>query len=361
MKSQRITKLQKLIAEQGLAKLFISHPTNIYYLTGIRGVAETEREFTALVDAEAVTLFVPEIYKNEGLKVNAEGVKVEIIPERHYLFTIPAERLKAGEVVGIEAENLRVSESEVLAKSGAEIKSTYGLVESARISKDADELKLVRKAVEITDQAFEQIKTEIKVGMSEKEVAKRLNEIMAELGGEGISFDPIVASGEGSSLPHYNTSDKKIEPGIVLIDAGAKYHGYCGDLTRVFYIGEPDQLFKDRYEFLLKAQKETIAEIKPGMTEEQVWKICNNKLGEEAKFMIHGLGHGVGLDIHETPYLRQGKTATIVPGMLITVEPGLYYEGWGGMRIEDYVLVTETGVEVLSQAKRELSELIIAP
>lgn len=184
---------------------------------------------------------------------------------------------------------------------------------------------------------------------------------MENLGADKPAFEPIVASGKSSSLPHYFTQDRKIIPGILLIDAGACYKGYNADLTRTFFLGNPDRSFKKKYNIILKVQQRVIDNIKPGLTEEEVWENTILYLEEESEYFTHGTGHGVGIDIHEEPYFRSGMKNRLAAGMVVTVEPGIYYPNWGGIRIEDLLLVTENGCTYLSKTNKELSDMIVDP
>lgn len=361
MYQQRVRKLQKILSEERLDAFFVTNPTNIFYLTGFKGASEVEREVTVLVDFRNLTLFAPKLYQQEAKDLASKNnVKATIVDERHYLFSEPAKKIPKGSSVGFESDNLRFSEYKALkSKAGANVVEAGNLIERLRIIKDGNEVQFARKAVKITDKAFEQIRKEIKVGMTERQVAKRIVEIMENLGSVGSAFEPIVASGQSSALPHYRTQDKKISDGVLLIDAGAKYGGYNGDLTRTFYIGKPDKKFIARYDLVLRAQEAAIEATFPGSKEEYVWKKTVAVFGKEAQYFTHGTGHGIGLDVHENPYLRKGKRSLLKAGMLITIEPGLYYPGWGGIRIEDYLIVNEEKCEILSKMTKKLKDMII--
>jgi len=340
--------------------LIVTNPVNIHYLTGFKGISEVEREAIAIVSRKGTTIILPKMYEEAFDALKVKAVKKEIIEERHYLFTVLGNTFKKGSKVGIESDNLRLSEYSRIKKNfNGKLIESSDIVETVRISKDEVEFKKIKKAVEITDKGFERIKKFIKVGITEKQVAKKLEEIFEELGAGGISFDTIVASGPSSSLPHYMPENKKIKKGIVLIDAGAKFKGYNGDLTRTFYLGKPDRKFIETYKLVLEAQLKALDATRAGKTEEAVWKVAHNALGDEAKYFIHGLGHGVGLDIHESPYLRKDKKMKLQNGMVITIEPGVYYPGWGGIRIEDYIVIENGKCKVLSKASKKLSDMII--
>lgn len=360
MYKDRFKKVWRKLQKEKLSGLIVTNPINIYYLTGFRGVSDVEREAIALVSKNGVTILLPKMYEETYRAIKIPGIKVEILEERHYLFTVIGKSYKAGSRVGVEAENLRLSEYGQMKKSTKiKLVETVDIVEGIRVTKDKKELALIKKAVEITDKGFEKIKKEIKLGMTEKQVARRLEQIFEELGADGKSFDSIVASGAVSSLPHYMPQNKKIKKGILLIDAGAKFKGYNGDFTRTFYIGKPDKKFIERYNLVLEAQARALKEITTGKTEEEIWKVSMDALGDQSKYFIHGLGHGIGLDVHESPYLRKDKKMKLLNGMAITVEPGVYYPGWGGIRIEDYIVIERGRCKVLSKYTKSVSDMII--
>lgn len=235
-----------------------------------------------------------------------------------------------------------------------------GLMLSLRIIKDNDEIETIAKAASIADEAFKHILTFIKPGISERDVALELEYFMKKKGASSTSFDSIVASGKRSSLPHGVASDKLIEVGDFLtLDFGCMYNGYCSDMTRTLVVGKASDEQKKIYNIVLKAQLKALEAVKPGITGEELDKIARDIITEEGygdKFG-HGLGHGVGLEIHELPHVNSLGKNPFIAGMVITDEPGIYIPDFGGVRIEDLVVVTEDGYKVLSNSPKELIEL----
>lgn len=357
----RIEKLQEKILNAGLSAFLVTNSSNIYYLTGFRGISPEERESLLLVDREAAYLCVPPMYRAEAGQIHGE-VKVRIPPSRTKLLDFMKTQFKkyVGKV-GFEAEDLKYSEYLALRKKIKHLQAKKSLVTDLREVKDADELRHIKKAVRIADQAFEEILRSLRPGLTEKQIARKLLEIMEDLGSEDAAFPPIIASGKGSALPHHRTSHKKIKKGEpVLLDFGAKVNGYCSDLTRVVYVGKAPRKFRKHYNLVLKTQKAVINSVRPRLSEltaEKLHQTALNVLGRQAKFMLHGVGHGIGLEVHEKPFLRAGTKDKLREGMVITIEPGLYYEGRYGIRIEDFGVVTKSGFQILSKAKKELTEL----
>lgn len=236
------------------------------------------------------------------------------------------------------------------------------IIGNLRKIKYNEEIELISKAAQITDDAFSHILNIIKPGMTEREVALELEYFMKKNGASGPSFNIIVASGKRSSLPHGVASDKVIEIGdLVTIDMGCIYKGYCSDMTRTLVIGKANSKQKEIYNTVLNAQNEALNSIKPGMLCFDLDKIARDIIADNGygKYFGHGLGHGVGLEVHENPRLSPLDISKVPleEGMIITDEPGIYIPDFGGVRIEDLVLVTKEGFEVLSKSTKELIEL----
>lgn len=227
-----------------------------------------------------------------------------------------------------------------------------------RMIKTDDEIKIIKKAIEISDTAFSEVLKIIKEGISEKEIAGYMEYVQRKLGAEDRSFETIVASGVRSSMPHGVASDKKIgKEEFITMDFGAYYDGYVSDMTRTVYYGNNiSERHIDVYNTVLEGQLLGIKSVKAGVMSNDVDTIVRNFFKEKNcdQYFGHGLGHGIGMEIHELPYLSKMSEIELLPNMIVTVEPGLYYDGWGGVRIEDDVVVTENGCEVLNKSNKEL-------
>ena len=222
--------------------------------------------------------------------------------------------------------------------------------------KDEQEIAAIREAIKITDHAFNTIIEKIKPGTAEEDIAVELEFLLRKLGASGKSFDFIIASGWRSALPHGVATEKRIAKNeFIVLDFGAIYKRYCSDLTRTVFVGEPSAKHVEIYNIVLEAQLAAIDRLKPGMSGKEVDSIARDIIKKKGygDYFGHGLGHSVGLEIHEEPRLSPREEKIIEPGMIITVEPGIYIPNWGGVRIEDIVLVTKNGVEVLTQAQKQ--------
>jgi Xaa-Pro aminopeptidase len=246
------------------------------------------------------------------------------------------------------------------AKPEIKLVGTTGIVETVREVKDQAEVAKIRAAARIADLAFDYITSFIKPGMTEKEIALELDYFMLRNGAERVSFDTIVASGKNSAVPHATPSNKKIEPGdFVKLDFGAVVEGYHSDMTRTVVVGKANDRQKEIYFAVKEAQEKALSSVKAGLVCEDVDKVARDAVAEKGfgECFVHNLGHGAGLQIHEAPSLGKNCKTVLQPGMVVTVEPGVYVNGFGGVRIEDLVVVTESGCEILSKSTKELLEL----
>lgn len=254
---------------------------------------------------------------------------------------------------GIRAIDLIDMEDYIKAKyiNGAHI------FEELRILKDEQEAEYMAKAGEIADRAYEEIVKFIKPGITERDISNKLKELLIELGGEELAFDPIVASGSNSSKPHYN-DDKRViqEQDLVVLDFGCRYKGYCSDTSRTVFIGEPTEEQKKVYEICLRATTEAKKAVREGITAEEVDKVARDIITKEGygQYFINRTGHGIGLAVHEAPYIKEGNKQVLKTGMCFSIEPGIYIPGKFGMRIEDIVMVEGDGARVFNNSNRDM-------
>ncbi len=228
-------------------------------------------------------------------------------------------------------------------------------VERLRMIKEPEEIELISRAVEISDNAFRHIEGEIRVGMTEKEIAWELEKYMRENGSEQIPFEVIVAAGPNAALPHARPSERRIQKGEpVLMDLGARGMGYASDLSRTIGTGKPNGTFRKIYDTVLGAQLTALSLIREGMTGEQADRLARTVIEETGygNEFGHALGHGVGLAVHEEPRLGPGSTETLKEGMVFTIEPGIYLPGWGGARIEDLATIENGKIRVITRARK---------
>lgn len=361
MSQESIQKVRLWMREQGLDAFLISQPQNRTYLSGW---AEDEiLAGPALIGPEHLFLLTNPLYEEVAKREAAEW-QVIVPPPRGYAQVVASLAKEYGwKTVGFEAPVVSYASYEQYQQAGADIftlKPCDDHVEKLRQIKRPDEIELLRRAVAITDETFASICAWIEPGMTEKEVAWEVSRKMLELGADGPSFSTIVASGPHGSMPHAMPSDRRIQRGeLITIDMGARYKGYCADMTRTICLGEPaEPRMREVYGAVLRAMKTCEQKLYPGMSGHDADALARDALTEAnlADYYIHMTGHGVGLQIHENPLLAHWAAEDIIlpVGCVVTVEPGVYIPGWTGTRVEDCVLVKEHGVEVLTQSPTEL-------
>ena len=264
--------------------------------------------------------------------------------------------------VGFESGVMSVAEHKRLKKllPGVTLKAAGGTVEESRVIKEPSEIKSIRRAIAVADKGFKDIEDNGVRGRSEADVAWSIERAVREHGADGLSFDMIVASGARSALPHSSVSKNKIKQGsFIVVDMGVELDGYMSDETRTYVAGRATGRHKEIYAVVKDAHDKAISVVRPGIGAEAVDKAARDHIKKSGygKYFAHGTGHGVGMDVHERPHVSPGSKDVLTDGMVITVEPGIYIPGFGGVRIEDMVLVTPGGHEVLTDGVQELRVL----
>ncbi|AWB45109.1 Xaa-Pro dipeptidase [Paenibacillus sp. CAA11] len=356
MANQRVSKLQTALQERNLDAVFITNPINRRYLTGFTGSSGyvfitadksyflTDFRYTTQAAEQAVGFDIiqhgPDVLDTVKELFETEGVKRLAFEGDDLSYSVHAKYQQA------------------LQK--AELVSVSGLVEDLRIIKDEEELAVMKEAAELADRTFMHMLDVLKPGVSELEAAAELEFFMRKNGATGPSFDTIIASGERSALPHGVASKRIIQADeFVTMDFGALFEGYCSDITRTVAIGNPSAKHREIYDIVLEAQLYTLENIRPGMTGREADALARDiitRYGYGEQFG-HSTGHGLGMEVHEAPRLSKLSDDILKPGMVVTVEPGIYIPGFGGVRIEDDIVMTETGMRRLTESTKELISL----
>ncbi len=340
--NDRLARLQGLLEEP----LLITNPVNVVYLVGFHS-----SNCALLVERDRVRLFTDFRYLQAARAVE----HAETVQTKRNVIAELAETLTGR--VGFEATAVSYANYELLQNGTLEPVATYGVVEQLRAVKDVGELDALRKACAITDRVFEQLIEVPFVGRTEREVAWDLVQLFHAEGGEGLAFESIVGSGPTGSRPHARAGDRTIGTGeLVVIDTGTTIDGYASDYTRTFATGPLDGEAMEVYETVLKAQRAALDGIRAGVSGVDVDALARGVIDGSpfAGAMGHGLGHGLGLDVHELPRLSTESSDVLVSGNVVTVEPGIYLDGKFGVRIEDDVVVTEDGIENLTGFRKDL-------
>ena len=347
--NHRLEGLRRRLGGEGLDAILISQAENRRYISGFTGSAGF-----LLVSERSAVLATDFRYIEQA---KAQSPAFEVFHIRGELPQWFAELVTSIDAkrIGFEAADVSfLSYRKLVASIGKrEMIPTEGLVESLRAVKDEGEMSLVRRAVGIADAAFEEVAPALEPGMTEREVAWLLERSMREQGSESLPFDIIVASGPNAALPHHRPGDRTLLEGEpIVIDMGARFDGYCSDLSRTVCLGKEDDRFAGVYDLVLGAQLTAITTIEAGMSGDSADGMARTVIeqGGHGEEFGHGLGHGVGLAPHELPRLGRGSPDVLEDGMVFTVEPGVYISGWGGVRIEDVVVLEQGRVEVLSRA-----------
>jgi Xaa-Pro aminopeptidase len=356
----RVLGLLKELKKRSFSGILISQPENRRYLSGFKpsdpqlnessgfliiskdlAVLGTDPRFEGEAQKQAIGYY-PFIYR-KGLEASWPEVKVFLGPmkrvafEAHSLSFHTFQRFKKL----FRSSDISIS-----------LLPTNQLVEELRSQKDSREIAAIRKSLSITEAVFQEISKTLRPGKTEKEVAWQLKHWIHQKGGEDQSFEPIVASGPNAALPHAEPSERVIQKGEpVLFDFGSKWKGYCSDLSRTVFLGRPTDRFKEVYSLVRQAQVQAEKGIRAGLTTAATDALARSVIekGGYGKYFKHSLGHGVGLATHELPSLSPGKADLLKPGMVVTIEPGIYLPGWGGVRLENMVVIQEKGAKVMNK------------
>ena len=345
----KIRALREKLKSLNLEGMIVSNPVNIRYLTNIQseGILLITRKENIFL---TYTMYLEDVNRtltidDEIIVADTRDVSIEEA-QNFFLFC---------ENIGFE-ENYVTYEQYKKLKQKYRINNmveTEGIIEKQRMIKDEDEIEKTKKACEITDNCFKHLLEFIKEGMTEKEIALEIETYFKRNGADDVAFETIVASGENSSIPHWKPSDRKIKNADpILIDMGCKYKGYCSDMTRTIFMGCILEEIKPVYDLVLKTQKRVLEEMRSNYNIKTISRIVDDTFKLSNYFLIHSLGHGVGLDIHEMPFINQRNERFLKENMIVTNEPGIYLPGKYGIRIEDTVLVNKTDCTPLKKYKK---------
>ncbi len=346
----RVKKLQKLVKDKKLSALLVSDRNNVRYLTGFVGtngkLLVTPAKHVLITDARYF-----ETARKAGVPYYDQSKGIKKLMGRY-------------KTVAFEAENFTVARLQKYEKlvPGVKFKPTTGLVESLRIIKDEKEMKIIRKAVRIACKSLEEFERGVKEGVTEDELEWKLLEIFRKNGAERFSFPPIITFGKDTAdIHHQKQAGNKLKKGeMLLIDSGLTYQGYITDMTRVFFQRKPTDFEQKIYTTVLAANQAAIKAVKVGMTFADLDKVARGAIEKAGfgQYFTHSLGHGTGLEVHEAPSVSAHSKEKIQPGMVFTIEPGIYVPGKGGVRIEDMVYIKPNGkAEVLTTCKRDMRVL----
>lgn len=354
---KRLKALRDLMRGRRLDAFIVSRPTSIGYFTNFFDVREATNFLVVPIDGIPI-LFV-KLISFEAAKEKAKGCDIKLVKKTEEPTKRVASELRELKAKKIAFEELSASTFiELTERLRMKLKPDPDLVWNLRTIKDEEEVSIMRKAAEIADRGLDAVMRSVRAGMNEFELAAEAEYAMRKHKCEAFAFDTIVASGPRSAIPHTTCSERKLRDGdLVLVDIGAVYHGYHSNLTRAFVIGKPSKKQKMLYDLVLHAHREALRSVKSGIPAKKVDEVARMIISKQGygKFFVHGTGHGIGLDVHEPPYLSPESKYILKEGNVITIEPALYILKFGGIRIEDTVLVLKDKAERLTKAPYGIS------
>ncbi|MDA1215899.1 MAG: aminopeptidase P family protein [Chloroflexi bacterium] len=357
---QRIDRLRQRMTEEKLDAFFTGSPENRNYLSGFTGSAGYL--FITAKDASLATDFR---YVEQAGQQSPLYSVVRISGKLDWFTQLVSD--SGARRIGFEADNMTVSQHQSLKdalkslESKPKLVSTNALVDQIRAVKDPEELTVMEEAIRIADKAMDSVTERMRPGMTELDVAWQMELAMRELGADAISFDTIVAAGPNGAKPHHHPTDRRIEKGEpVVIDMGAKYNWYCSDITRTVVLGKADDTFRKVYDTVLAAQETAEATVRAAMTGGDTDELARTVIAQagHGEHFGHSLGHGIGLAVHEYPRVGPSAAGLLTDGMVFTIEPGIYLTGWGGVRIEDIVVLENGLARIITAAhKRDVVQV----
>lgn len=357
----RLGRLRNRIVDEGLSAMIVSDPVNIAYITGFDGVFDSEDAHAAVVSASGAVLYTDSRYV-EAARAAARGTdwQVKLVSANLYITLTEDAHAEGMSTLAIEESVPHGRFRFLSSRFDGNVEAVDQWVEDLRAVKDAEELERIAAAQQLTDAAFQHVLSLSVCGMTEHELALEIEYHMRKAGSEGVAFPAIVASGPNSALPHAHPTDRVIARGdLVVLDFGARVDGYCADMTRTVCIGAADERQREVYDAVRAANEAGTAAVKAGVPGQSVDAAARAVLESRGlgEAFGHGLGHGVGLEVHEAPGVGPRSSKSLPEGSVITIEPGAYLPGFGGVRIENLVVVESGGARVLTESATDLMEL----
>jgi Xaa-Pro aminopeptidase len=358
LRPRRLTALAEGLSAAHMDGLLVTSPANVRYLSGFSGSSAllfvTQREALLITDFRYQTQAAEEVGDLARVVIEAQSLWTGLWQQLTQLGDV--------EVAGFESAHLVHRDFQRLLESGArwQWRPTIDLVETLRERKDENELAQIRDAVAAAERALALTLSGVRAGQTELEVAGALELALRQEGSDGFPFPSIVASGPNAALPHARPTGRRLEKGdFLLLDFGARVGGYCSDITRTFVVGEATAEQREVYDVVRLANERAVSAVRPGMTGRDADSVARGYIQDRGfgEFFGHSLGHGIGLEVHEAPRLARTAEGPLVEGAVVTVEPGIYRPGWGGVRIEDDVHLGAGGAQVLTRFTRELIEI----
>lgn len=357
----KVRRLSHRLKEEGLNAMIVGPSSDLEYLAGLH--FHPDERFKALfaLDDGSSFYIMPELYYEEAREGLGPEAEIYVWSDSQgFLAALEQAKSEYGMedvTIGVNDGVRAVDLLDISTRMNAKFTNGSGILEQMRLLKTAEEADCLRKAAEIADRVMGETIRYIRPGLTERDIKKKIEELFIEHGGEGLSFDPIVASGPNTSRPHYNKDGRVIEEkDVIILDMGCRYKGFCSDISRTVFVGEPTEEQRKIFDIVVDANTRGELCARPGATAEQVDAAARNviKAAGYGEYFLNRTGHGVGMAVHEGPYIKGGNSQVLEAGMVFSVEPGIYIAGKYGMRVENIVLVTEAGREVLNRYTKEI-------
>lgn len=362
LNNERVHKLVKILSKYEIDGYLMGANFDLKFLTGINPFQDKRfKGFLVLKDGRKVFIS-PELYYEEFRNILGKDMDIYVWGDNQGVNST-FEKLK--ETYNLEGKTIAIDDSirgidllDMMDIIKADFINEINISKELRIIKDEQGVQALEKAALIADKTYEEVLNFIKPGLREKDISDKIKELLIEFGGESLSFEPIVASGPNSSMPHYNGNNRVIEDqDLVILDFGCVYDGYCSDTSRTVFIGQPTEEQLKVYEIILRANKEAEDAAKEGIKAEDLDRIARGVIEDAGygKYFINRTGHGIGVEIHEEPYIKEGNKEILKTGMAFSIEPGIYIPGKFGMRVEDIVVIDGNGSKILNKSNKELT------
>lgn len=361
MKNNKIEELSQRIKDEGIDAIIVGPSSDLEYLTGLHFHPD-ERFIGLFVLSNGKSFYIiPELYYEEAREKLGSEARIYVWSDSEGFLSAICKARGEYEIstmtVGVNDGIRAVDMLDMKGCLYVDFKNGSSVLERMRLIKNKEERDFLRRASEIADRVVSEIIKYIRPGLLERDISQKIKELFIEFGGQGLSFEPIVASGPNTSRPHYNKDDRRIEEkDIIILDFGCRYNGFCSDISRTAFVGEPTEEQRKIFDIVVKANTEAENIIKPGISAGQV-DLAARTVIREAGYgdcFLNRTGHGIGMAVHEGPYIKEGNKQVLEDGMSFSIEPGIYIAGRFGMRVEDIVLVTNKGREVLNKASKDI-------
>ncbi len=359
---ERVSRLVKILKSYEVDGYLMGANFDLKYLTGIDPFPD-ERFKGLYIGANNDVFFIcPELYYEDFRNTLGDNIDMLVWGDNEGVndtFALVRDKYDLeGKVIGIDDSIRGIDLLDMIDIIGAEFVNNPNISKDLRIRKSEEEVKYLQKAADIADKTFKDVLEYIKPGVKEKFISDKIKELLIENGGEGFSFEPIVASGPNSSMPHYSGDQRVIEEqDLIILDFGCIYKGYCSDISRTVFIGEPTDKQKEVYKIVLEANEKAENEARSGVRAEHLDQTARGVIKDAGygQYFINRTGHGIGIEVHEEPYIKDGNKEILDTGMAFSIEPGIYIPGEFGMRVEDIVVVDGDSRIVLNKAPKEMT------